>query len=329
APVAPGECGIDGREELWTRCLLHRQSAASVHSWPRASPAERLGRSERRSRAHKLWFGTRRRTVMLDSPRWPRQTGLDGIRIGASRKQGHHNDFDVEQKRPIIYVVKIALDASPHLLDRISFSAMAVHLGPAGHARIHFMAARQWRNSLRERLVEGDRMRPRANDRHFAQQYIHKLGELVDIRAPQNADNARHARIVLDRLLEVAPIFDRRHRSELNDLDDFIIVPMPGLAEEYGTARIKPNCQRNREQKWRDHQQRHPRDAYVECTLREPIERRQWRVKHLNGDDSAEVGDLGRRPEVARTYRNDMDRDGKLRQSVRCARDSRQVAWRG
>ena len=48
---------------------------------------------------------------------------LDGIRIGASRKQGHHNDFDVEQKRPIIYVVQIALDAALHLLDRISFSA--------------------------------------------------------------------------------------------------------------------------------------------------------------------------------------------------------------
>jgi hypothetical protein len=35
-------------------------------------------------------------------------------------------------------------------------------------------------------------MRPRANDRHFAQQYIHQLGELVDIRAPQNTANARY-----------------------------------------------------------------------------------------------------------------------------------------
>src|SRR5215831_15245845 len=104
---------------------------------------------------------------------------------------------------------------------------------------------------------------------------------------------------------------------------------MPGLAEEYGTARIKPDYERNREQEWREHQQGQPRDAYVECTLREPIERRQWRVKHLNGDDSAEVGDLGRHPEVGRTYRNDMDCDGKLRQSVRCARDPSQVAWRG
>src|SRR6516225_4870653 len=169
----------------------------------------------------------------------------------------------------------------------------------------------------------------RANDRHFAQQYIHQLGELVDIRAPQNTANARHARIVLDRLFELAAIFERRHRSELKYLDDFIIVPMPGLAEEYGTARIKPDSERNREQKWREHQQGQPRDAYVECTLREPIERRQWRVKRLNGDDTREVGDLGRRPEVARTYRNDMDRDGKLRQSVGCARDPRQVAWRG
>jgi hypothetical protein len=29
---------------------------------------------------------------------------LDGIRIGASREQGHHNDFDIEQERPVIYV---------------------------------------------------------------------------------------------------------------------------------------------------------------------------------------------------------------------------------
>src|SRR5262249_30891078 len=35
-------------------------------------------------------------------------------------------------------------------------------------------------------------MRPRANDRHVAQQYIHQLGELVDIRAPQNTVNAHH-----------------------------------------------------------------------------------------------------------------------------------------
>src|SRR5262249_9541576 len=122
-------------------------------------------------------------------------------------------------------------------------------------------------------------MRPRTNDRHFAEQHIHQLGELVDIRAPQNAANARHAMIVLDCLLEVAAIFDRRHRSELKDLDDFIIVSMSGLAEEYGTARIKPDRERNREQKWREHQQRQPRNAYVECTLRDQIERRQWRVK--------------------------------------------------
>ena len=30
---------------------------------------------------------------------------LDGIRIGAFREQGHHNDFDIEQERPIIYVI--------------------------------------------------------------------------------------------------------------------------------------------------------------------------------------------------------------------------------
>src|SRR5215471_4175349 len=30
------------------------------------------------------------------------------------------------------------------------------------------------------------------NNRHFAQQYIHQLGKLVDIRAPQNTANAHH-----------------------------------------------------------------------------------------------------------------------------------------
>src|SRR5215471_12336498 len=30
---------------------------------------------------------------------------LDALHIGASRKQGHHDDFDIEQERPIIYVV--------------------------------------------------------------------------------------------------------------------------------------------------------------------------------------------------------------------------------
>jgi len=66
---------------------------------------------------------------------------LDGIRIAASRKQGHHDDLDIEQERPIIYVVQIALDAPPHLLDGISFSAIAVHLSPAGNAWLDLMAA--------------------------------------------------------------------------------------------------------------------------------------------------------------------------------------------
>jgi hypothetical protein len=30
---------------------------------------------------------------------------LDGIRVGPFRKQGHQNDFDIEQERPTIYVV--------------------------------------------------------------------------------------------------------------------------------------------------------------------------------------------------------------------------------
>src|SRR5215471_4697548 len=30
---------------------------------------------------------------------------LDGIRIGAFREQGHHNDFDIEQEQPIIHVI--------------------------------------------------------------------------------------------------------------------------------------------------------------------------------------------------------------------------------
>src|SRR5262249_38004229 len=107
--------------------------------------------------------------------------------------------------------------------------------------------------SLCERFVEGDRMRPRANDRHFAQQYICQLGELIDIRAPQNTAAACHARIIPDCLLEVVmTVFDRCHGSKLKDLDDFIIVAMPGLAEEYGTASIKPDRERNREQKWRE-----------------------------------------------------------------------------
>jgi hypothetical protein len=30
---------------------------------------------------------------------------LNSIRIGSFREQGHHNDFDIEQERPIIYVI--------------------------------------------------------------------------------------------------------------------------------------------------------------------------------------------------------------------------------
>src|SRR5262249_47380499 len=134
-PTAPNKSPHSFR-----RSFLAASIASAISRLLRVFPgARRASRAQRKTVPRSQTMGSARADAR--SPIWPRQTGLDGIRIGASRKQGHHNDFDVEQKRPIIYVVQIALDAPPHLLHRISFSAMAVPLGPAGNARLDLMAA--------------------------------------------------------------------------------------------------------------------------------------------------------------------------------------------
>ena len=49
-------------------------------------------------------------------------------------------------------------------------------------------------------LVVGDRVGPRADDRHGAAEHVEELRQLVERGAPQDPADAGHARIVLGRL---------------------------------------------------------------------------------------------------------------------------------
>ena len=96
-PFRPGVPALSSRRgHRIGRCLLHRMSQQLGTS--RTSRDVRL-ESAKWAKADIDQVAVTNRNVMSTRP------SLDGIHIGASRKQGHHDDFDIEQERPIIYVV--------------------------------------------------------------------------------------------------------------------------------------------------------------------------------------------------------------------------------
>src|SRR5262249_54402919 len=66
--------------------------------------------------------------------------GLICVLPAEDAKYGHENYLQVHPERPIADIGEVVLDALFHLLERVSFATPAVHLGPAGDARLHLVA---------------------------------------------------------------------------------------------------------------------------------------------------------------------------------------------
>src|SRR5262245_7630034 len=138
------------------------------------------------------------------------------VLLAEAAENREDEDLDVEQKRPVLDVVEVVLDA---LLDR-GVAAPAVDLRPARHPALHSVAEHVLGDALLELLHEGGPLRPRPDEAHVAQQYVDELGELVEVVLAQEGADWRAARVVgggedgAGVLLGVV-----HHRAELVDLE--------------------------------------------------------------------------------------------------------------
>jgi hypothetical protein len=73
---------------------------------------------------------------------------------------------------------------------------MAVHLGPAGDARLDLVPDHVGLDDLPVLLVVRDRVRARPDDAHAALQDVEELRQLVERVAAQEGAEGRHPRIV-------------------------------------------------------------------------------------------------------------------------------------
>src|SRR6185436_13870429 len=111
--------------------------------------------------------------------------------------------------------------------------AIAVDLSPAGDAGPDLVAQHVVLDHLAIELVVGDRMRSRPDDAHPPLQDVDELRQLVDRSAPQEAADAREARIVLLRLDDGAAVLGHRHGAELVDDDIPAVEAVAALPENH------------------------------------------------------------------------------------------------
>src|SRR6267142_1782776 len=92
--------------------------------------------------------------------------GLVGMLVEEASYEGEPHDLQIEPHRPVLDVIQVVLDP---LFDR-RVAAPAVHLRPAGDARLHLVAQHVLRDSVLELGDEVRALRTRTDDRHLAAQ---------------------------------------------------------------------------------------------------------------------------------------------------------------
>src|SRR5262249_15816464 len=102
----------------------------------------------------------------------PEIYGFASVRVVAHRvEERHPEDLEVEPQRPVLDVVEVVLDA---LVDG-GVAGRAVHLRPAGDARLHAVAEHVLRDLVLELAHEGRPLGARADDRHVAGEDVPEL----------------------------------------------------------------------------------------------------------------------------------------------------------
>src|SRR5579883_809028 len=207
------------------------------------------------------------------------------IRIVAS--EAHEcragENVEVEERRPMIDVVEVVFDAASHLFGCVGLSAKAVDLRPPRDSGLYPMAAEIAVDQLDVMLVMGDRMRPRADQRHGSRKDVQELRQFVEAAAPQKSADPRHPRIVAPGLRHV--VFARRrraHRAELVYHEAILVEAEALLAEQHRTGAIQLHQGRNHYEERSEEDQQQTGDGYVHATLDEHRPPRQRTLEHGN-----------------------------------------------
>nr|GEU28033.1 hypothetical protein [Tanacetum cinerariifolium] len=156
----------------------------------------------------------------------------EGIFALEHHQHGAHDDPHIEPQRPVAQVIEVVGDARFHLVERVGFATQAVHLGPAGDARLDLVTQHVTLDQLAILFVVRDRMRTRTDYAHASLQHVDELRQLVKRRLAQEPADLGHALVVLGGLHHLGAVLGHRHRAELVDHDFFAIQAVAALAED-------------------------------------------------------------------------------------------------
>src|SRR5207249_1042141 len=144
--------------------------------------------------------GCRRRSRMPTGEGWPTRlyprgphspdpAPSEGTLSARHDRQGAPENFEIEEQGPVPDVLGIQ---SHHLFEIHDITAPA-HLPQPGNARLDSQASEVTVLIVREIALE---KRPRAHQRHLADQDVPQLRQLIEAPAPQQLSQSSHPRIV-------------------------------------------------------------------------------------------------------------------------------------
>ena len=127
-------------------------------------------------------------------------------------------DLNIKTEAGIAGVPKIHHDATMHQFDASGFTTQTMDLRPARDARFHVLSNFVIFDQIRVQSIMRRRMRPRANDRHFATQDIPELRQLVEACLAEPLSDACNPLVVSRRLNNCVTVLEHGHGTELEDL---------------------------------------------------------------------------------------------------------------
>ena len=125
-----------------------------------------------------------------------------------------HDDADVKQQRPVLYVFYVLLHAIFHLTQFLCLTTESRHLGKAGDARFCQVANHVAVDDVGIFLCVLQHVRTGTHNRHVAQQHVDELWELVNVGFAHDIAVGEFAWVVFGGLKPVG-VFVHVHRPEL------------------------------------------------------------------------------------------------------------------
>ena len=139
----------------------------------------------------------------------------------------------------------------------------------------------------------GDGVRARTHQRHLAGQDVEKLRQLVKAGGAQEAADAGDTGIAPGRLRDVCAVFQHMHAAEFVDAEKLAVLAGAALAEQYGAARIRSDCQGDGGQQRQAQKKDDAGKGDIQHPLGAGLVRRKGQTKAVQGGKHRLHGRLG------------------------------------